>query len=69
LPQVKFPAQEEIESRAEQTLATEFTVKITVESRNVAVRKQKFPVSGIRLLPVNITVRRSCSFKEGIRQR
>jgi len=69
LPQVKFPAQEEIESRAEHTLVAEFTVKITVESRNVAVRQQKVPVSGIWLLPANITVRRSCSFKEGIRQR
>ena len=40
LPEVKFPAQEEIESRAEHTLVAEFTVKITVESRNVDVRKQ-----------------------------
>jgi len=69
LPEVKFLAQEEIESRAEHTLVAEFTVKITVESRNIAVRKQKFPVSGIRLLPVNITVRRTCSLQEGIRQR
>ena len=69
LPEVKFPAQGEIESRAEHTLVAEFTVEITVESRNVAVRKQTFPVSGIWLLPVHITVRRSCSFKEGMRQR
>ena len=41
LPEVKFPAQEEIESRAEHTLVVaEFTENIAVESRNVAVRKQ-----------------------------
>jgi hypothetical protein len=45
LPEVKFLAQEEIESRAEHTLVSEFTVEITVESRNVAVRKQ---VPGLR---------------------
>jgi hypothetical protein len=40
LPEVKFPARGEIESRAEQSLVAEFRVKIIVESRNVAVRKQ-----------------------------
>jgi hypothetical protein len=64
LPGVKFPAQEEIESRAEHTLVAEVTVKITMESRNVAVRKQQFPVSGIRLLPANITEQDSQSFAE-----
>jgi hypothetical protein len=35
-----------------------------VESRNVAVRKQKFPVSGISLLPVNITEHSSYGFTD-----
>ena len=61
MPEVKFPAKEEIESRAEHTLVAEFTVKITVESLNVAVRQQKVPVSGIWLLPANIN---SYSFTE-----